>query len=351
MTTKGKGYKPAESDPAHFHGLKPFDKENGVEENKLDEKDSDDKISFTQVFSDKICALAKESNKIVAVTAAMPHGTGLDVFAKRYPERFFDVGIAEQHGLTFSGGMAKEGFIPVVAIYSTFLQRGYDQIFHDICLQELGVILAIDRAGIVGQDGVTHQGVFDIAYLRNLPKLVIMAPKDADDFEAMLDLAVSLKKPAAIRYPRAMTKKPSTTKKPVIKLGESEVLKEGKDITIISCGPMAEIALEAAWKLEKENISAQVLDMRFIKPLDEKIINCIEKTNKRFICLEEGVRLGGAGSAILELLEENKITDYKSRLIGLPDEFIEHGTREELFNKYGITVDVVINKVKEILND
>ncbi len=351
VTTKGKGYKPAESDPAHFHGLNPFDKENGIEEGKLDKKEFGNKISFTEVFSDKICALAKENNKIVAVTAAMPHGTGLDVFARKYPERFFDVGIAEQHGLTFSAGMAKEGFIPVVAIYSTFLQRGYDQIFHDICLQELGVILAIDRAGIVGQDGVTHQGVFDIAYLRNLPKLVIMAPKDADDFEAMLELAVSLKRPVAIRYPRAVTKKPSTTEKSVIKLGESAVLKEGKDITIISYGPMAEIALKAAGKLEDENISAQVVDLRFIKPLDKKIINCIKKTGKRFICLEEGVRLGGAGSAILELLEENKITDYRSGLIGLPDEFIEHGTREELFNKYGITVDAVINKAKEILND
>ena len=353
VTTKGKGYKPAESDPATFHGLKPFDKDNGIEEDKSNKNQSNDKISFTQVFSDKICKLAKENDKIVAVTAAMPCGTGLDVFAKKYPERFFDVGIAEQHALTFSAGMAKEGLSPITAIYSTFLQRGYDQIFHDICLQELGVVLAIDRAGIVGQDGITHQGVFDIAYLRNLPKLVIMAPKDANDFEAMLDLAVSLKKPVAIRYPRAKTEKPTSSKPGTdnLKLGQAKVLKEGKDITIISCGPLANIALEAAAKLEEEKISVQVIDLRFIKPLDNKIIDYIKKTNKCFITIEEGVRLGGAGSAVLELLEDNKVTDYKSRLIGLPDEFIEHGTREELFNKYGLTIENVINKAKEILND
>ena len=353
VTTKGKGYKPAESDPATFHGLKPFDKDNGIEEDKSNKNQSNDKISFTQVFSDKICKLAKENDKIVAVTAAMPCGTGLDVFAKKYPERFFDVGIAEQHALTFSAGMAKEGLSPITAIYSTFLQRGYDQIFHDICLQELGVVLAIDRAGIVGQDGITHQGVFDIAYLRNLPKLVIMAPKDANDFEAMLDLAVSLKKPVAIRYPRAKTEKPTSSKPGTdnLKLGQAKVLKEGKDITIISCGPLANIALEAAAKLDKEKISVQVIDLRFIKPLDNKIIDYIKKTNKCFVTIEEGVRLGGAGSAVLELLEANKITDYKARLIGLPDEFIEHGTREELFNKYGLTIENVINKAKEILND
>ncbi|MDP8261190.1 MAG: 1-deoxy-D-xylulose-5-phosphate synthase [Candidatus Kappaea frigidicola] len=353
VTTKGKGYKPAESDPATFHGLKPFDKDNGIEEDKSNKNQSNDKISFTQVFSDKICKLAKENDKIVAVTAAMPCGTGLDVFAKKYPERFFDVGIAEQHALTFSAGMAKEGLSPITAIYSTFLQRGYDQIFHDICLQELGVVLAIDRAGIVGQDGITHQGVFDIAYLRNLPKLVIMAPKDANDFEAMLDLAVSLKKPVAIRYPRAKTEKPTSSKPGTdnLKLGQAKVLKEGKDITIISCGPLANIALEAAAKLDKEKISVQVIDLRFIKPLDNKIIDYIKKTNKCFVTIEEGVRLGGAGSAVLELLEANKITDYKARLIGLPDEFIEHGTREELFNKYGLTIENVTNKAKEILND
>jgi len=353
VTTKGKGYKPAESDPATFHGLKPFDKDNGIEEDKSNKNQSNDKISFTQVFSDKICKLAKENDKIVAVTAAMPCGTGLDVFAKKYPERFFDVGIAEQHALTFSAGMAKEGLSPITAIYSTFLQRGYDQIFHDICLQELGVVLAIDRAGIVGQDGITHQGVFDIAYLRNLPKLVIMAPKDANDFEAMLDLAVSLKKPVAIRYPRAKTEKPTSSKPGTdnLKLGQAKVLKEGKDITIISCGPLANIALEAAAKLDKEKISVQVIDLRFIKPLDNKIIDYIKKTNKCFVTIEEGVRLGGAGSAVLELLEDNKVTDYKSRLIGLPDEFIEHGTREELFNKYGLTIENVINKARETLND
>ena len=353
VTTKGKGYKPAESDPATFHGLKPFDKDNGIEEDKSNKNQSNDKISFTQVFSDKICKLAKENDKIVAVTAAMPCGTGLDVFAKKYPERFFDVGIAEQHALTFSAGMAKEGLSPITAIYSTFLQRGYDQIFHDICLQELGVVLAIDRAGIVGQDGITHQGVFDIAYLRNLPKLVIMAPKDANDFEAMLDLAVSLKKPVAIRYPRAKTEKPTSSKPGTdnLKLGQAKVLKEGKDITIISCGPLANIALEAAAKLEEEKISVQVIDLRFIKPLDNNLINYIKKTNKCFVTIEEGVRLGGAGSAVLELLEANKVTDYKSRLIGLPDEFIEHGTREELFNKYGLTVEVLIDKIKETLND
>ncbi len=353
VTTKGKGYKPAESDPATFHGLKPFDKGNGIEEDKSDKNNQDSKVSFTQVFSDKICKLAKENNKIVAVTAAMPCGTGLDVFAKKYPERFFDVGIAEQHALTFSAGMAKEGLIPITAIYSTFLQRGYDQIFHDICLQELGVVLAIDRAGIVGEDGITHQGVFDIAYLRNLPKLVIMAPKDADDFEAMLDLAVSLKKPVAIRYPRAKTEKPTSSKPDTdnLKLGQAQVLKEGNDISIISCGPLANIALEAAAKLEEEKISVQVIDLRFIKPLDNNLINYIKKTNKCFVTIEEGVRLGGAGSAVLELLEANKVTDYKSRLIGLPDEFIEHGTREELFNKYGLKIENVINKAKEILND
>jgi 1-deoxy-D-xylulose-5-phosphate synthase len=350
VTTKGKGYKPAESDPAYFHGLKPFDKENGIEEEKIGSSNSKDEISFTQVFCDKICSLAQKNKRIVAVTAAMPHGTGLNSFAEKYPERFFDVGIAEQHALTFSAGMSREGLLPVAAIYSTFLQRGYDQIFHDICLQELPIVIAIDRAGIVGQDGITHQGVFDIAYLRNLPKLVIMAPRDAEDFNAMLDLACSLKKPVAIRYPRAKTKIP-TAAVDNLKLGESQVLREGKDITILSCGPLAEIALESALELKKEGISSQIVDLRFIKPLDKNIVNYIKKTGKRFISIEEGVRFGGVGSAILELLEENKITDYKARIIGFPDEFIEHGSRQELFDKYGLTAANVIKKAKEILND
>jgi 1-deoxy-D-xylulose-5-phosphate synthase len=357
VTTKGKGYKPAESDPAHFHGLKPFDKENGIE-NGSKEKLAHNKVSFTKVFSDKLSQAASINKDIVAITAAMPHGTGLDSFAEKYPDRFFDVGIAEQHALTFSAGLAKAGLRPVIAIYSTFLQRGYDQIFHDICLQDLPVIIAIDRAGIVGQDGVAHQGLFDIAYLRNLPKLVIMAPRDANQLNLMVDLALSLKTPVAIRYPRAKTESPaadkiskSNNKKPSLELGESEILRKGKDITIISCGPLAEIALEAAEELEKKGISTQIVDLKFIKPLDEKIVDYIKKTHNRFISIEEGCRLGGAGSAVLELLEDKNVAGVKSKLIGLPDEFIEHGRREELLEKYGLSVSNLIKKIENILND
>jgi 1-deoxy-D-xylulose-5-phosphate synthase len=359
VTKKGKGYKPAESDPAHFHGLKPFDKENGIENGSQEKQNHNhNKVSFTKVFSDKICQMASDNTNIVAITAAMPHGTGLDKFAEKYPDRFFDVGIAEQHALTFSAGLAKAGLRPITAIYSTFLQRGYDQIFHDICLQDLPVVIAIDRAGVVGQDGVTHQGLFDIAYLRNLPKLVIMAPRDANELNLMMDLALSLESPVAIRYPRAKTQSPSVNKiskaknkKPVLKLGQSEILRKGKDITIVSCGPVAEIALEAADKLDKKSISAQIIDLKFIKPLDEKIVDYIKKTGNCFVSIEEGCRLGGAGSAVLELLEEKNAVGIKSKLIGLPDEFIEHGRREELLEKYGLSVSNLIKKIENILND
>ena len=335
-TRKGKGYRFAEENPTAFHSAVQFDIKTGKRRDTVKAK------SFTSVFSDKIVELAKKNKKIVAVTAAMPDGTGLSRFAKEFPERFYDVGIAEQHAVAFSAGLANEGFKPIVAIYSTFLQRGYDQIIHDVSLQGLPVIFCVDRAGLVGEDGPTHHGVFDMAYLRHIPNLIIMAPRDGLQLEKMFEYAVGLDKAVAIRYPKGSSESHlSGSSFHEIELGKSELLRDGRDIAIFAIGSMVSVAIKTADLLSARGIEATVINARFLKPLDKETIEDITKRVKKLVTLEEGVLTGGFGSAILEFLETEKIKDVKIIRIGLPDHFIAHGKREELFKEYHLTADEI----------
>ncbi len=340
ITKKGKGYRFAEERPSDFHGTGPFVLETG-EKIKTDKDET-----FTEAFSEKIVELADRDSRIVGVTAAMVDGTGLNKFASLFSERFFDVGISEEHAVGLSAGLARKGFRPIVAIYSTFLQRGYDQIIHDVCLQNLPVIFCLDRAGLVGEDGQTHQGIFDIAYLRHMPNLIVMAPKNTAELKDMLEFALKQERPVAIRYPKGSITGLSSVSS-LIKLGKAEVIKEGKDFAIISIGSMVTIAMETAALLSKKRINAMVVNGRFIKPLDEELIENICTGIKKIITLEEAVLEGGFGSAILEFIEKENIKGVRVKRIGLPDKFIEHGKRSELFLKYNLTphaiCDVIIN--------
>jgi len=338
VTKKGKGYLPAEAEPVRFHGTGPFDIVSG----KARPKATNSPVTYTEVFSKKIVELAKTDNKIVVVTAAMPEGTGLDKFRDSYPERFFDVGIAEGHAVSFSGGLARGGFKPVVAVYSTFLQRAYDHIIQDVALQGLHVVFAIDRAGIVGEDGATHQGILDIAFLRNIPNLVMLAPKDALEFEAMLEFAVNLQNPVSIRYPRSIATDMNYQLKP-LEFGKAEILQEGKDFAIIAIGSMVSVCLEAIKLLELQGLSGTLINARFIKPLDKALLNNISARVNFIFAVEEGVLDGGFGSAVSELI------DKPVTRIGLPCEFILHGKREALLEKYGLTPDGICKKVLEVV--
>jgi 1-deoxy-D-xylulose-5-phosphate synthase len=290
--------------------------------------------------------LAKDNPKIVAITAAMEEGTGLKEFKETFPERLIDVGIAEEHAVTLAGGMAANGLKPVVAIYSTFLQRAYDEILHDICLPELPVIFCIDRAGLVGEDGATHHGVFDIAYLRHIPNIIIAAPKDAWELEEMLNLAVDSNKPFAIRYPKANTDTYEYDTTP-INIGKAEVIMDGKDAYILSVGHMTAYALKAAKKLNQK-FSIGVVNIRFVKPLDTELILNILKTTGKIITLEEHVLSGGFGNAVAEVMITHNISG-KLKCIGLPDEFIEHGDRRLLLKKYNLDLDGIISTIQEFL--
>ena len=337
VTIKGKGYPPAEREPVKFHSASAFDVSTG----QILQKSSRIK-NYTEIFGQKLVQLAKDDPKIIAVTAAMPEGTGLDTFRDSYPGRFFDVGIAESHAVCFAAGLSRGGLKPVVAIYSTFLQRAYDQIIEEVALQNLGLVLAIDRAGIVGADGVTHQGVFDLVYLRNIPNLVILAPHDAGEFEQMLEFALALDKPVAIRYPKSVCPFFGLPVSP-LKLAKGEVLKDGKDVAIIALGTMVLPSLEAADLLEKEGISCSVINARFLKPLDIDLFNKIKA--KVIFTAEEGLAAGGFGSAVQEVLNK---TVYR---IGLPDQFIPHGSRDILLKKYGLTAKGIAQTVKEHRRD
>jgi 1-deoxy-D-xylulose-5-phosphate synthase len=346
ITKKGKGYRPAEERPADFHGTGPFDLSTG-EKIKTEGKDG----TFTEAFGEEIVRLASGDSRIAAVTAAMLDGTGLNEFAKLFPTRFFDVGISEEHAVGFSAGLARGGFKPVVAIYSTFLQRGYDQIIHDICLQALPVVFCLDRAGIVGEDGPTHHGIFDIAYLRHIPHLILMAPKDPDELKGMLEFAVKADRPVAIRYPKGYGKKiPGETKD--IELGRSEVLKEGKDLAIIALGSMVKLALDTAEALSRKKVNAAVVNARFVKPIDSELLEKICVGMKRIVTIEDGILEGGFGSAVLEFIERESIRPVKLRRIGLPGIFMEHGRRDELFLKYNLTPDAICDViVKEVISN
>ena len=336
-TKKGKGYQYAESDKTKFHGISPFNVKNG------EKIKCANVISYTEAFSNILIKLASKDKKIVAITAAMATGTGLDKFAEKFPERFFDVGIAEQHAVTFAAGLASYGFRPVVAIYSTFLQRAYDQIIHDVCLQNLPVIFAIDRAGLVGEDGATHQGVFDMSFLRNVPNLVIMAPKDENELGRMLKTAIEYDRPIAIRYPRGCGegRKIYEDPKPV-KMGKAKILRKGKDIVVICIGPCVTTALEAAKELKK--IDCCVINARFVKPLDnERILENVKRC-KKVLTIEENSLKGGFGSAIVELLGENKVNATVER-IGVPDRFIEHGAQNILRKDIGLDKESIKKKI------
>ena len=345
LTTKGKGYEPAETDPTGFHGLGKFDPDTGEPRKSLSEVPS-----YTEVFGDTLVRLAREDARIVAITAAMPDGTGLVDFREQFKDRFFDVGICEQHAVTFAGGLALEGLRPVVAVYSTFLQRAYDQVLHDVCLQNLPVVFAMDRGGVVGEDGETHQGLFDLSYLRHLPNLVVMAPKDEDELRHMLYTAVEHNGPIAVRYPRGQgvgVDFTSTLKK--IPIGKAEVVRDGEDLLILGLGASVHYALDAAQQLEEKGFQATVVNARFVKPLDEQLILTLAAKCGRVLTVEENVALGGFGSAVLELLSDKGLTGIPVKRLAVPDKFMEHGKPDLLRKNYGLDAEGILKGALEIL--
>lgn len=346
MTKKGKGYGPAEETPDKFHGIAP--KSLGA---KPAAPARPAPPSYTQIFGDTMVKLADRDPKVVAITAAMPDGTGLTGFSKRFPERFFDVGIAEQHALTFAAGLAAEGFLPVAAIYSTFAQRAYDQVFHDICLQKLPVTLALDRAGLVGDDGPTHHGAFDLSYLRHLPELTVMAPKDENELQHMLATALYLGRPIALRYPRGVGYGVPLDQEPKeLEIGKGELLADGGDLTLIGIGSTVNPALEAAEILKEKGIFASVVNARFVKPLDrELILSQAEKTGC-LITVEENALMGGFGSAVLELLADKGLGQVRVKRLGIPDNFIEQGSQAQLRADLGIDAAGIAAACEEFLN-
>ena len=344
MTTKGKGYRPAEETPDKFHGVGTFDIVTGKGASKAADR------SYTEVFGETLLQLAEEDARIVAITAAMPDGTGLTPFSKRFPDRFFDVGIAEQHALTFAAGLAADGFRPVAAIYSTFVQRAYDQVFHDICLQKLPVTIAMDRAGLVGDDGPTHHGVFDLSYLRHLPAMTLMAPKDENELRHMLKTAIYSDVPMALRYPRGSgfgVLQDSELK--CLEIGTGEILAEGTDATIIAIGGTVYPACEAAEKLKSQGISAGVVNARFVKPLDAALILAVARATGRIVTVEENVLQGGFGSAVLELLHDNNLQDVRIRRLGISDCFVEQGSQVQLRRDVGIDAEGIAAAVTTLL--
>jgi len=335
ITKKGKGYEFAEEQPSLFHGIGPFECDTG-------EPIKGSGLTYSEAFGEAITDFAEKDDSVVAITAAMKEGTGLEQFAEKYPDRFYDVGIAEPHAVTFAAGLATQGIKPVVAIYSTFLQRAYDQILHDICIQNLHVVFAIDRAGIVGEDGQTHNGVFDVSYLRHIPNIVVMEPKDGIEMRMMLKYALGYDGPVAIRYPRG--KIPSGLRSlsmvpeegSLIRCGKGEILREGNDIAFIALGETSYRAISVAVRLEKEGISTMVINARFAKPLDRDLISAVANVVPRIVTIEENTIQGGFGSAVLEMLNEMEMHNVKLKRIGIPDGFIEHGKQSELRRKYGL---------------
>jgi 1-deoxy-D-xylulose-5-phosphate synthase len=338
LTKKGKGFAFTENNPDFYHGVGPFDPQNPPEKAM-----PGDIPSYTEVFGKAIVELAEKNEKIIAITAAMVAGTGLDAFAARFPERFFDVGIAEQHAVTFAAGLARRGFRPVVAIYSTFLQRAYDQIVHDVCLQELPVFFALDRAGVVGEDGETHQGVFDLAYLRHIPRMSIIVPRDENMLQHALLTGLAHSGPCAVRYPRSKGLGVPLEEPRRLPWGRGEVLRPGRDLTIVAVGTMVAPALEAAAVLERRGLSVAVIDPVFLKPLDGSLLSrAAQQSRFGLLTVEEHVLAGGFGSAVLEFLAENGLSGVPVRRLGIPDTFVEQGKRELLLEKLGLTRDGII---------
>ncbi len=329
VTKKGKGYKIAEENPDKFHSVSSFDVETG----KLKKEKKDD---YSKIMGNKLVELAQKDEKIVAVSAAMIDGTGLKEFKKQFPNRIFDVGIAEQHALGMAAGLAKKGLKPVVPIYSSFYQRAYDQVIHDICIQKLPVVMCVDRAGIVGNDGETHQGIFDMAFFSLIPNITIMSPKNFAELEKMLEFAVNLNEPVVIRYPRGCEGKIKFDKCDDIKLGKAEVIKKGKDLTIVAIGKMVERAVEVSDILKEQNIDCEIINARFVKPLDYNTIERSIRKTKNVITIEDGILKGGLGSSVMEFINEYKIEDVFVKMYGYDDVFVQHGSVEELEKLYGL---------------
>jgi 1-deoxy-D-xylulose-5-phosphate synthase len=344
VTQKGYGYPPAENDKQKLHASNPFDIETGKALKKSTVP------TYTKIFGETLVKLAKENNKIVGITAAMPDGTGLDILKKEIPERYFDVGIAEEHAVTFAAGLATEGIIPVVAIYSTFLQRAIDQIIHDVALQKLHVVFALDRAGLVGADGPTHHGTFDLTYLRMIPNMVVMAPKDEAELRNMLNFAINYKKgPIALRYPRGNAIGVEIKEDfDEIPFGKAEVIKDGEDVCILALGNFVNYATKAAEFLSNDGISVKVVNMRFLKPLDEELLFDVAKKFNKIITLAENTIVGGFGSAVAEFFIDNNLKNDILRL-ELPDKFIEHGTQQQLHEKIGLDPLNIVNKIKNFV--
>jgi 1-deoxy-D-xylulose-5-phosphate synthase len=346
MTKKGKGYEPAESDPSHYHGVGEFIPETG-----LARKFSGSGLpSYTAIFGDTLCSLAARDDRIIAITAAMPEGTGTECFRKNYPDRFVDVGICEQHAVTFAAGLATEGYKPAVAVYSTFMQRAYDQIVHDVCLQNLNVNFFLDRGGLVGEDGATHHGAFDMSYLRHIPNLVVMAPKDEAELARMMVTAFDYDGPCAVRYPRGTGVGAKISNNPKrIAVGKGELMRDGEDALIVTIGSRVYPAVEAAMELVEEGLHVAVFNARFVKPLPEKQLLELAARFDRILLVEENALAGGFGSAVLELFTEREAADGKRiKLLGLPDEFVEHGTQKELRHMLGIDKDGIKQALKAL---
>jgi len=342
LTQKGRGFQPALDGQKKFHGLGPYDPETG-----------DTKPvglpTYSEVFAKSLAALADKDDRIVAITAAMPNGTGLDHFRPHHPTRYFDVGIAEEHAVVFAAGMATRGFRPVCAIYSTFLQRAFDPIVHDVCLQKLPVLFCMDRAGLSGDDGPTHHGLFDIGYLRSIPDIVLMAPKDEDELADMMKTGLQIQGPSAIRYPRgAVVGVPCKTEPEALPIGKAEVLQEGSDVAILGLGPLVSMARELGGRLEREGYSAAIINPRFIKPIDREVLAQFARRVSVFVTFEDHVKMGGFGSAVVEALDEMGCTLPVVR-IGWPDQFIEHGKVEDLRQKHGLSVDAAMAQVLPLL--
>ena len=347
VTKKGKGYSYAEKIPEKFHGVGSFDVSTGEKMLPKAEKALNEPSGFTDAFSEAVIDAARRDERIVAVTAAMPEGTGLDKFANIFPNRFFDVGMAEQHAVGFAAGLARAGLKPVVAIYSTFLQRAYDQIIHDVCLQNLNLIFMLDRSGLVGEDGPTHHGMFDIAYLRHVPNMVLLAPRDEKELKDMFAFALSYNKgPIAIRYPRSRSHVTELKKtRPGLEFGRAEILKQGRDVTLLGVGYMAGVSLKAASMLLADGVDCEVINARFIKPFDlESISGSLSKT-KRLYILEEGVARGGFGESVLESILDVVPKDSVIKIMGLPDRFVEHGSRDILLDRCGLSAQKIREKI------
>ncbi len=344
VTKKGKGYKPAEENPDKFHSTSSFNIEDGRPK-KQKSKD------YSQVFGDKLVSLAKKNEKIVAITASMKDGTGLSKFSKEFPQRFFDAGIAEQHSLAMAAGMAKEGLIPVVPIYSTFYQRAFDQVIHDIALQNLHVVLCVDRAGIVGNDGETHQGIYDLSFFNIVPNLQILAPKDFEELEQMLEYSINLNAPVVIRYPRGEEAKEKFKAHEKIQKGKAQIIKKGRDVSIIAIGKMVSRAVEVAKILEKNEIEVEIINARFLKPLDNETIKQSINKTKNVITIEDNVIEGGLATKVIELIQNEKIKNINIKAKAYPDEFIKHGTTEELEKIYGLDAENIADEVLTLIKE